>query len=425
MQYFNTDSLSILMLGALAVVLVPVLIHSLIYFRDFKATAKRTSVYFAALAVLTAALAFGYTANHIVLTWVFTEITTLAAGVLIYHHRDALALEAVWKYIFVCAISVTLIFVGILFWSLALIHCGSSDLSYANLTLHQQQMNPLWLKLGYIFIFAGFTAKMGLFPMFTAGIDANDNAPSPVSAMLSAPLVNLGFTGIYRSYAVLALSPDGSWARVMMVATALLTLFIATTYMVKIRNYKRMLAYSSIEHSALVILGICFGKAGIMAALLHLLMHSLVKSGLFLQMPQLAKTYGTKMMDSMGGYLKLNPTGALTLLLGLFSITAIPPSGMFITELKIFIAMLASGHWYVMVLCALFLTVLIWAICKSIISVIFLPMAEEDELKAPKIKVSPAENICILILFIGAIYLGYFCPGYINELISDASGLIF
>ena len=119
MQYFTLDSLSILMMAALAIVLLPVLIHSVIYFHDFKAPKGPKVIYYAALFVLTITLALGYMSNQIAMTWVLTEVTTLAAGMLIYHHREELALEAVWKYVFVCAISVTFIFIGILFWSLS------------------------------------------------------------------------------------------------------------------------------------------------------------------------------------------------------------------------------------------------------------------------------------------------------------------
>ena len=425
MEYFSLDSLSILMMAALAIVLLPVLIHSIIYFHDFKANAGQKAVYYAALFVLTAALALGYMSNQIAMTWVLTEVTTLAAGILIYHHREELALEAVWKYVFVCAISVTFIFIGILFWSLALYDCGTADLSYANLMAHSKEMNPFWLRMGYIFIFCGYTAKMGLFPMFTAGIDAKDNAPGPAAAMLSSVLVNLGFVGIFRAYAVVAGSESAQWGRILMLVTAMLTLFIATTYMVKIRNYKRMLAYSSIEHSAIVILGLCFGKMGCVFAMLHLLMHTFVKSGLFLHYNQLTKVYGTKMMDKMGGYLQLNPFGAIVLLLGLFSITAIPPSGMFMSEIGIFSAMIESGHWWLVVVMALFLTVLIWAICKSIIQLVFHPMSPEAvaQLKAPRL--NPLRSVSQLALFALAIYIGYACPDCITELINDVTTLIY
>lgn len=423
MTYFSIDPLSTIMTAVLAIVLVPVIIHSIIYFRTWSATGRARLVYYGALALLTAALFLGYTSSHIAMTWVFTEVTTLAAGILIYHHREKMALEAVWKYVFVCAISVTFIFIGILFWSLAMLQCGSTDLSYASLAQHSARMNPLWTRLGFLFIFAGYTAKMGLFPMFTAGIDAKDNAPSPAASMLSSVLMNLGFVGIFRAYAVISAGECAQWGRILLIATALLTLFIATTYMVRVSNFKRLLAYSSVEHAAIMLLGLCFGKTGVIFALLHLVMHSFVKCGLFLHYGQMAKVYGTKMMSGMGDYLTLNPCGALVLLLGLFSVTAIPPSGMFMSELGIFRAMIESGNIWIMILTAFFLTVLIWAVVKGILKVIFLP--RESNLPALEpVEVCWAESLTQLLIFALAIYIGYCCPESLMNLVSQTASSI-
>lgn len=424
MQYFNIDSLSMIMTAVLAIVLLPVIIHSIIYFKDNSAPAKSRLIYFGAMLLLTAALFFGYISSHIAMTWVFTEVTTLAAGILIYRHGDSLALEAVWKYVFVCAISVTFIFIGILFWSLAMMHCGCTDLSYTSLAQHSAEMDPRWTRLGFLFIFAGYTAKMGLFPMFTAGIDAKDNAPSPAAAMLSSALINLGFVGIFRAWSVVSMGCCATWGRALLITTALLTLFIATTYMVRIDNMKRLLAYSSIEHAAIVILGLCFGPVGVTFAILHLIMHSFVKCGLFLHFGQMARIYRSKMMSQMGDYFNLNPFGAIVLLLGLFSVTAVPPSGMFISELGIFSAMVSSGNVWAVVVTALLLTVLIWAVVKGIIKVIFLPREETLPALEP-VRVRWAESLTQLLLFGLAIFIGYCCPAWLADIVSQTASMIY
>ncbi len=424
MQYFNIDSLSMIMTAVLAIVLLPVIIHSIIYFKDNKTPVRSRLVYFGAMLLLVAALFFGYVSGHIAMTWVFTEITTLAAGILIYRHSDELALEAVWKYVFVCAISVTFIFIGILFWSLAMMHCGCTDLSYASLAQHSADMDPRWTRLGFLFIFAGYTAKMGLFPMFTAGIDAKDNAPSPAAAILSSALINLGFVGIFRAWSVVSTGCCALWGRALLITTALLTLFIATTYMVRVDNIKRLLAYSSIEHAAIVILGLCFGPVGATFAILHLIMHSFIKCGLFLHSGQMTRVYKSKLMSQMGDYFNLNPFGALVLLLGLFCVTAVPPSGMFISELGIFSTMVSSGNVWAVAVTALFLTVLIWAVVKSIIKVIFLP--RENTLPAlEQVHIHWAESLTQLLLFGLAIFIGYCCPAWLTDIVSQTASMIY
>ncbi|MBQ0045181.1 MAG: hypothetical protein KBT05_09220 [Bacteroidales bacterium] len=420
LSYFSFDSLGLILLLTLSIISVPALIHSRIYLTKPLASPSSAAAYNASFVLLIAAMTMGYLANHAAVTWIFTEITTLSAAMLIYHHRSKLALEATWKYVFVCAISICFVFVGILLISLALLHDGCSELFYSDLMAHKATLDGFWMKLGFLFIFAGYTAKLGLFPMFTAGVDAKDKAPAPAGALLASALMNLGFCGIFRVYAAISGTPVGNWARIVMLVSALITLFIATIYMARIGNVKRMLAYSGIEHMSVVTLGLCFGKAGFMAAMLHMVMHTFVKSGLFFHFTQLYRTYSSKMIDDMGDYLKLNPFGAIVLLFGFVSIAAVPPSGLFFSELLVFKAMIAEGNWVVFVLTAFLLTVLLWAFAKSMFRIIFLPASKPVE----KIRISAWESLTQLILFVLAAYIGFNPPAFLTELIGQAAAMI-
>ena len=420
LNYFSFDALGLILLLTLSIISYPALIHSRIYLSKPKATPSSAAAYNASCVLLIAAMTMGYLANHIAVTWIFTEITTLSAAILIYHHRSKLALEATWKYVFVCAVSICFVFVGILFISLALLHDGCSELFFSDLMSHTGTIDSFWMTLGFLFIFAGYTAKLGLFPMFTAGVDAKDKAPAPASALLASALMNLGFCGIFRIYAAISGTQVGEWARMVMLVTALLTLFIATIYMARIRNVKRMLAYSGIEHMSVVTLGLCFGKAGFIAAMLHMVMHTFVKSGLFFHFTQIWRTYSSKMIDDMGDYLRLNPFGALVLLFGFISIAAVPPSGLFFSELLVFKAMIADGNWVVFAITAFLLTVLLWAFARSMFRIIFLPTAKPVE----KIRISAWESVTQLILFALAAYIGFNPPAFLLDFIGQAASMI-
>ncbi|MCF0172388.1 MAG: hypothetical protein HUJ91_01420 [Bacteroidales bacterium] len=420
--FFTADALGLLMLSCLAIVVLPTTIHSGLYLREDRADASSCSIYAASYVLLIAALSLGYLSNHIALTWVFTEVTTLSAAMLIYHHRNRQALEGTWKYVFVCAISVTFVFIGILLISLSLLHAGSSDLSYESLALHAAALDGFWLKLGFIFIVVGYTAKMGLFPMFTAGIDAKDNAPAPIAALLASVLVNLGFVGIYRTYSVVSATPLCSWSRVLLTVLAFITLFVATAYMLRVRNIKRMLAYSGIEHMAIVTLGIAAGRVGCYAAILHIVMHTFVKSGLFLHFNQLYRVFKSKMADAMGGYFNYYPFGAMVLLLGVVSIVAVPPSGLFVSEFMIFKAMFGAGHFALLALALILLTVLIWAFVRNFLKIIFIPLPQDNLPSA--VRISPWESVTQLLLFAVAIYIGYAAPPAVMELIGEAAAFV-
>ena len=186
LTYFTPDSLGLLLLVTLTIISIPAFYHSYVYLGTKQDNPGHTAIYFAAVVALLASISAAYLSNHIAVTWIFVELTTLSASALIYHRRNNRSLEGTWKYVFVCAISITLVFIGILFLSFSLSGAGADDLSFKNLLPKAPQLNVFWLRLAFIFIFTGFTAKLGLVPMYTAGIDAKDKAPSPAGALLSS-----------------------------------------------------------------------------------------------------------------------------------------------------------------------------------------------------------------------------------------------
>jgi hydrogenase-4 component F len=416
--YFTMDSLGILLLVTLSIITIPALIHSYIYLDRHEETPQSKSIYFAALTILLTSISAAYLANHIAVIWIFTELTTLSASALIYHHRNKLALEGTWKYVFICAISITFVFIGILFLSLSLQHAGSDDLTFSNLIIHADKLNPFWLRLAFLFIFTGFTAKLGLVPMYTAGIDAKDTAPGPAGALLASVLMNLGFVGIFRFYTVIAHSPLHHWANMIILVAAVLSVFVSTVYMTKVMNVKRMFAYSGIEHMGLVMLGIAAGGIGYYAAILHVVLHSLVKSSLFFQYNQLYRTYQSKSIYHLGNYFKYNTAGALVLLFGFISATAMPPSGLFVSEFLIFRALFEGRFIFILLFVLLLLTIIIWSFGKNIFRILFTPVEGLDESTLPKI--SPWESLTQFILLFGAVWLGLNPPAVFVELIKDA-----
>ena len=422
LEYFSFDSLGILLLVTLSIVTIPALIHSYLYIKRHDETPQSRAIYFAAIVILLTSISAAYLANHIAVIWIFTEMTTLSASMLIYHHRNKLALEGTWKYVFICAISITFVFIGILFLSLSLQHAGSTDLSFANLMAHKDQLNTFWLKLAFLFIFTGFTAKLGLVPMYTAGIDAKDKAPAPAGALLASVLMNLGFVGIFRFYAVVAHTSLFHWANLIIFIAAFISIFVATVYMTKVMNIKRMLAYSGIEHMGIVMLGIAAGGIGYYAAILHIVLHTFVKSSIFFQYNQLYRTFQSKSIQHVGNYFKYNPTGAIVLLIGFISATAMPPSGMFVSEFLIFRSLFDGNYIILLVLVLLLLTIVIWAFGKNILKILFLPVPDIDESKIPKI--SPWESFTQYTLMFTAIWLGLNPPAVFVRLIQDAVNIL-
>jgi len=422
-NYFTFDSLGIIMLLTATIISIPAVFHSYVYIEESEEMTPRSrATYFGALALLIMAVSAAYLANHIAVVWIFTEITTLSASALIYHHRNKLALEGTWKYVFICAISVTFIFIGILFLSLSFANAESDDLSFKNLYANSALLNLSWLRLAFLFIFTGFTAKLGLFPMFTAGVDAKDKAPGPAAALLSSVIMCMGFVGIFRTYVVIANTPLLHWASLVVGIAAFLSLFIAAVYMIKVKNIKRMMAYSSIEHMGLVMLGIAAGGIGYYAAILHIVLHAFVKSSLFFQYNQLYKIFKTKNIYLLGNYFKYNTTGAIVILFAFISVTAMPPSGMFVSEFLIFRAMFEANQLVLLMVVLILLTLIIWAFAKNIFKILFIPVVNFDESNVPAI--SPWRSTFQFILLGGSAYLGLNPPMIFVDLINSSIMLL-
>lgn len=417
-EYFTFDSLGLLLLVTLTIITVPAIYHSYLYLKRHEETPQSRAVYLAALVVLITSISAGYLANHIAVIWIFTELTTLSASALIYHHRNKLALEGTWKYVFICAISITFVFIGILFLSLSLRKAGSDDLSFANLMTYRDRLDPFWLRFAFLFIFTGFTAKLGLVPMYTAGIDAKDKAPAPAGALLASVLMNLGFAAIFRLYVVIAGTQLHAWANTIIIIAAMLSVFVATVYMSRVMNIKRMFAYSGIEHMGIVMIGLAAGGIGYYAAILHIVLHAFVKSSLFFQFNQLYRVYNSKSIPDTGNYFRYNPVGAVVLLAGFISAAALPPSGLFVSEFLIFRSLFETDRMILLVVVLVLLTIIVYSFGKNMMKILFVPVSGIDEANIPVI--SKWESATQYVLLFMALWLGLNPPDLFVTVIKDA-----
>lgn len=416
--YFTPDALAIIFLVTLSIISIPAFWHSYIYFATDKDIPRERSIYFAAMVMLLTALSAAYLSDNIAITWIFVEITTLSSSALIYHRRNVRTLEGTWKYVFVCSISITFVFIGILFLTVAVQQAGIKDLNYKVLLKDAGLFNVFWLKLAFLFILTGFTSKASLVPMYTAGIDAKDKAPSPAGALFGSVLMNVGFLGIFRFYEIISHTSIFPWANKILFISGFLSIFVATVYILKVKNFKRLFAYSSVEHSGLIILGLASGGVGYYAAILHIVLHSFTKSSMFFQIGQVYRIYKSKSIYDAGDYFKYNIAGALVLLFGFFIVTAMPPSGMFVSEFLIFRAMFENNQLWLLAIVLLLLTMIIWSFGKNIFKILFIKPVGFNE--ATLEKISPVESVSQYVFLALVIYLGLNPPAVFVTLINTA-----
>ncbi len=354
--------------------------------------------------------------QHFGLLWVAVEATTLASAPLIYFHRHHRSLEATWKYLLICSVGIALALLGnfLLTVSSALIDRNESPLLLTTLVKNGVFLNPKWLKAAFLFFLVGYGTKMGLAPMHTWLPDAHSEAPSAVSALLSGALLNNALLAILRSHQVCVAAGLTSFSSELLVVFGLLSMAVAAVFILQQRDYKRMLAYSSVEHMGILAFGVGIGGAAVFGAVLHAINHSLAKAMLFFTAGNLLAVYRTKSVADVRGAIRVLPASGALWLVGFFAITGSPPFGTFLSEFTILKGALDHGH---IVAAAIYLALL--ALIFIGMASIFLRMAQgapPDGMSAPV-----AESIlCVLppaVFAAAVLVLGVYVPPPVLDLL--------
>ncbi|MDX2196203.1 MAG: proton-conducting transporter membrane subunit [Cytophagales bacterium] len=373
-QYLRFDKVGLIFMTVISILIVPTVIHTALYSINRRSKKRIIAIHNASMVGLVASMTGVLISEHLGLLWCFLEATTIVASILIYHDRNSHSLEAAWKYFFVSSIGLALAYAGILLLGIAAQETNETGLYITELQKTTPHMSPMWLKSCFLFAIIGISVKLGVVPLFTVDIDAKDIAPSPVGAMLSGGLMNVGFVSIFRFYESFVFTSIKPWMDKILIIIGIASLIFVVIYLFKIKNFKRLLAYSSVEHAAIAIIALSCGHAGYFVAVLHLVFHSLIKSAIFFQIGQLYRVYLTKNLDFTGAYFKLNPAGALVLFLGFVSILGIPPSVLFLTEYYTLKSLFISWHWVVPVGIIVLLVYIFALLSKDFFHILFAPL---------------------------------------------------
>ncbi|MBU6428056.1 MAG: NADH dehydrogenase FAD-containing subunit [Cyanobacteria bacterium REEB65] len=356
------------------------------------------------------------------LLWVALEASTLASAPLIPFHRQPLALEATWKYLMISSVGIALALLGNFFMALA---AGGShhavSLSLAALLNAGPGLDARWLHVAFLFLLVGYGTKMGLAPFHTWLPDAHSEAPSLVSALLSGCLLNCAFLGLLRAFQVEAAAGQGAFCQHLLCGLGLVSMAIAGIFMVGQADYKRLLAYSSIEHMGIMALGIGIGGLGAYGAMLQALNHSFAKALLFLVAGNILAAYQTKRAAQIRGVQRRLPISGALWVAGLLAITGTPPFGTFLSEFAILRAALGA-HLFGIAVAYLALLALIFVGMATTI----LPMAQGDPKAEPSAdpshapvspwRVLPPAVLCAMVLL-----LGLFVPPKLDAMLHAAA----
>jgi len=279
--------------------------------------------------------------------WAAIEATTILTAFLVGHRHTRGAVEAAWKYVVVCSVGIALAFLGLVLVNLAAVHAGrpaGQALDWAGLASSGQGLDPGVMRIAVALLILGFGTKTGLAPMHAWLPDAHSQAPAPVSALMSGVLLSVAFYAILRVKVIADAALGAGFARTLLLVVALASLAVAAALLLAQRDYKRMLAYHSIEHMGLLALGAAAGsRLAMTAVLLHILGHGLAKSVLFLSSGHLHQALGSSQIEAVHGLAGRAPLLAGTLGVGLLALLGLPPFSLFASELGMFRAGFAAG----------------------------------------------------------------------------------
>jgi len=426
---FLIDSLSIIILDIVVVIYLLTSVYAVGYLnceiKHGKIALEKLRLYYMLMYVFLFAMVLALTVSNIGILWVAIEATTLASAFLVGFQNDHNSLEAAWKYIIICSVGIAITLVGIIFMHLSSVDVIQSGdaLKWNVLLVDADRLNEPVLRFAFLFIVVGFGTKAGLAPMHTWLPDAHSQAPSPISALLSGVLLNSAMYAIIRCVTIVnANTGDNNYTRWIMIGFGLLSVLTAAIFIISQKDYKRLLAYSSIEHMGIIALAIgLFTPLSVFAGLLHMMNHSLTKSMLFLASGNILQKYNAREIDKVRGLLRTLPITGPVFLLGLLAISGTPPFSIFTSEVNVFISIFHAEYPLLGVVLILLLAVIFAGIAATLFKIFF---GEVDASQIQTGETNLPGALAAMVLLVAILVTGLYLPEGLKDLFQAAQHII-
>lgn len=383
----------------------------------------------ACLCFFLSAMSLVTTTPHLGALWVGIEATTLSSAPLIYFHQHRRSLEATWKYLIICSVGIALALLGNILLSVSFYSPASPVMvddidSLGWFIAHARDAAVPWLKAAFIFLLVGYGSKMGLAPLHNWLPDAHSEAPSLVSALLSGALLNCALLGILRGHQILLAAGLGAFSCQLLVFFGLFSLCIAAIFIVGQGHYKRMLAYSSVEHMGILALGIGIGGIAAQGALLHSVCHSLAKCLLFLVSGNILARYHTYSSYDVRGMRWTMPVSGALWLAGFLAVAGSPPFGIFVSEMLVLKGIFDRAQWLVAGIYLAALAVIFVAMSLAVLRMVQ-GARPGDMSSASRHRREPAWSVGPpALLAVCVLTLGLWIPGWLWSYLENAAKLV-
>ena len=416
--FFRITPESQLVLLVTAILFIVITCYTLSYLKH--AEIARESLFSGCMLLFLGTMSMVALADHIIVFWIAIEATTLVSAPLIFFNKSKGAIEATWKYVMICSVGIALALLGAFFIVLAMAQ-GEVDapLTFTELIRIAPKMDPVWLKGGFIFLLIGYGTKMGLAPMHTWLPDAYSESPCPATSLMSGALISCAFLGVFKAHSLMYAADLGRFSSSLLIVFGLLSMLVAAVFIIQQSDYKRLLAYSSIENMGIIAIGIGLGGLASFGAMLHLVHHALLKSGLFLSSGNILLGYGSQQIKETGNMARLMPGTFVAFTAGFAGISGFPPFGLFLSELLIILGAIQKGAYAVVTLFILCLILIFAGASRSVIRMSF--SSWEGKLQVGE---SLYRTLPPFFLLATSILLCFWIPDKIQQLILNAVAMI-
>ena len=353
------------------------------------------------------------------IVWIAVELTTLFSVLLVGFEDTHEALEAAWKYVVLTLMGAAIALLGFLVLYWAARQAGLEHYTWSGLVAAAPQMSPVLLKAAFILILVGFGAKVGLVPLHTWLPDAHSQAPTPVCALLSGVETTVVLYVILRLLPIMSASPGihaDTWALVF----GLVSVGTAAFLLLQVRDYKRLFAFSTVEHMGIILAAVGLGGASAhSAAILQVIGHAVTKSFCFYAAGSVLLLMGTRDIASIRGLIAKAPGTGAALLFGGLAIAGAPPFVLFLSEFSILRAGLHQGEYLAVGLLVSFIAIAFFAIMNHISRMVF-GSGRTD--KPGHLRLLPIScRVTLIVAAIPVIVLGVYIPGVLHRLITLAA----
>jgi hydrogenase-4 component F len=373
-------------------------------------------VFVALLLAVLGLLTAGHQARHLGILWITTVAVTLAAVPLIHFNGTPRAFEATWKYLLVGGTGVALSLLGSFCLGYASLHgSGGGDLTFSALSAQGQGLSRPWVLSAWVLLLVGYGTKMGLAPMHTWKPDAYGEAPGIVGAMLAGGVTTVAFTAVLRVRAVVDAAGAGVVADRTLLVIGLFSTLVAALFLLSARDFKRMLAYSSVEHMGILSFGAALGGVGLWAAFFHVWNNSMTKGALFLSAGNIRRAAGGRTIDEVSGMSVITPRSATLFVAGLFAVTACPPFGPFFSELLIVKSAFATGHEWAVAFFLVCLLLAFFGLTRVVFAIVYGRPRNAARAMDPRFRETLAVIVPPVVLLLLSLWLGLATPEVLRE----------